>query len=401
MRPAGWHFVASYFDAAYVRGQGDFLRMLKAAGFEIVLDLNAAETAAPGRFGSAVSKLPWGNPDRPWLPADFGPGRNDDFCKRMADFAVQNAANAILSPTHIVGDEGWHTIDRSLCERLRVELDRAGGRNVAIDYSLIIAARDLREPSRRAAAVDGVTDLPVQNVWLRVSGFGATATGAGTRALIEATRSLHDLGRPLVIDMAGGFAGLSTLAFGAVGGISHGVGQREAFDLADWRKPRGKGGGSPSRAYIPELDRYLDEQQARAFFAARGAKARFACNDTNCCRNGVDDMIENGHAHFITQRSRQVEQLACVPEGRRAEHFLLHDLDPAVRSTRQAAKLKFADDGVQKLVGEAKSRLTRLRDALGALHEADAGSATHGRAPAFRGGHGSGGKITAIMGRVP
>jgi hypothetical protein len=389
------------FDAAYVGSQGDCLRLLKAAGSEIVLDLNAADTAMPGRFASAVSKLPWGNPDRPWLPTDFGPGRNDDFCKRMADFVVRTGADAVLAPTHAVGDDDWHAVDRSSCERLRFELDRVAGRDVVIDYSLVISGRDLRDPSRRAIAVDGVADLPVQNVWLRVSGFGASATGAGTRSLIEAVRNLHELGRPLVIDMAGGFAGLSTLAFGAVGGISHGVAQREGFDLAVWRKPPGKRGGSSLRAYIPELDRYLNEEQAKIFFAARGTKARFACNDTGCCRNGIDDMLENGHAHFVTQRSRQLEHLGRVPEGRRAELFLLHDLDPAVRSTRQAAKLKFADDGVQKLVNDAKFRLTRLRDALGALHEADAGSVVHSRAPIFRGGHGSKGKIAAVVGRLP
>ena len=60
------------FDAAYAMGQADFLRAQKAAGREIVIDLNVAETAMPGRFGSAVGKLPWGNPDRPWAPGDFG-----------------------------------------------------------------------------------------------------------------------------------------------------------------------------------------------------------------------------------------------------------------------------------------------------------------------------------------
>ena len=47
------------FDAAYAVGQADFLRAQKAAGREIVIDLNVAETAMSGRFGSAVGKLPW------------------------------------------------------------------------------------------------------------------------------------------------------------------------------------------------------------------------------------------------------------------------------------------------------------------------------------------------------
>ena len=132
-----------------------------------------------------------------------------------------------------------------------------------------------------------------------------------TRGVIEAARSLQDLGLPMVFDMAGGFAGLSALAFGAFGGISHGVGQLESFNLAHWRMPpSGKGGGTSLRAYVPDLDRYLTEEQLRAFFAARGTKARFGCADLSCCAHGHEDMLENGHAHFITQRSRQIEALS-------------------------------------------------------------------------------------------
>ena len=396
------------FDAAYLPSQGDLRQAAARAGCEIVLDLNAAETAAPGRFSSAVAKLPWGNLDRPWTPADFGAGRNDDLCRRMAEFVVHSGAHAVLAPTHISdsshGAGAWHDVDRRAIERLRQELDRAGAVNVAIDHVIIIAAEALRDAATCQAAIDAAADLPVQNVWLRIGGFGATATGVRTRHLIEAMRRLHALGRPLVVDMAGGFPALSALAFGAVGGMSHGVGQRESFDLAAWRKPppECKGGGLQTRLYIAELDRYLDATQANAFFAARGIKSRFACTDASCCRTGGDDMLENPHAHFLTQRHRQIEALGRVPEDRRAEHFLLHSMDLALRSTRQAAKLKFADETVQKAVADAKARLGRLRDALGALHQADAGAVTRSRAPAFRGGKSLSGQAlaAAVMGAV-
>jgi hypothetical protein len=373
------------FDAAHAAGQADFLRAQKAAGQEIVIDLNVAETAMLGRFGSAVAKLPWGNPDRPWAPDDFGATRNDDFAKRFAEFVANIGPSAVLAPVHAADGEEWRSIDIRATERLRIELDRAGAKDVAIDHLVIIGAREFRESEKRGAALDGVTDLPVQNLWVRISGFGATSTGARTRHVIEAARSLQDLGLPLVLDMAGGFVGLSALAFGAFGGISHGAGQRESFDLAHWRKPpNGKGGGTSLRAYVPDLDRYLTEEQLQAFFAVRGTKARFACADSSCCAHH-EDMLENGHAHFMTQRSRQLEALSRIPPSRRAENFLLRQLDPAVRSTRQASKLKFGDERVQKLVVDAKSRLTRLRDALGALLEADGAAAPTSASPPFRG----------------
>jgi hypothetical protein len=325
----------------------------------------------------------------------------------MAEFVVAAGASAVLAPTHLVesGALPWHAADLDGCIRLRQELDRAGGKHIAIDYQVITTMAVLKDPQLRSAVLDGIGDLPFQNLWLRASGFGAKATGAGTRHLLETARHLHAVGRPVVIDMAGGFAGLSTLAFSTAGGICHGVALSESFNAADWRKPpqESKRGGVGARIYVADLDRHLSEKQAEAFFAVRGTKSRFACSDTSCCASGLDDMAENPQAHFITQRYRQIAELDRLPEARRAEHFLLRMLDPAVRSARQAAKLKFGDEQVQKLVGESKSRLIRFRDALGALNEADAGAneISRSRAPAFRGGLGDAGGIVTVLGGRP
>jgi hypothetical protein len=257
------------FDAAHALGQADFLRTQRAAGREIVLDLNVAETAMRGRFGSAVGKL-------------------------------------------------------------------------------------------------------------------------------------QRLGMSLILDMAGGFAGLSALAFGAFGGISHGAGQRERFDLAEWRKPpNGKGGGAPKRAYVAELDRDLTSEQLQAFFSAKGVRTRFACADSSCCTRGYEDMLDNCHGHFITQRSRQLGTLSTIPPVRRADYVLSHQLEPAVRSTRQASRFKFRDQGVQKLVVDANSRLTRLCDALGALHEADGSAAPLSASPLFRGSRLEPGGMSVIQRGLP
>jgi hypothetical protein len=96
-------------------------------------------------------------------------------------------------------------------------------------------------------------------------------------------------------------------------------------------------------------------------------------------------MIECGHAHFLTQRHRQLDDLSGVPEVRRAEHFLLRHLDPAIRSARHAARLKIADEKVLAAVVGAKVRLVRLRDTLADLHERGTVE-TRSRAIGFRGG---------------
>ncbi|MGE4220979.1 MAG: hypothetical protein AB7G39_16155, partial [Alphaproteobacteria bacterium] len=183
--------------------------------------------------------------------------------------------------------------------------------------------------------------------------------------------------------------------FGAVGGISHGVGQKETFKAADWRKPPSGGGGASARAYVHELDRYFKIDQLQAIFGVKGGRSRFGCNDTNCCPHGSEDMIESSHAHFLTQRHQQLDDLSSIPEARRAEHFLLRHLDPAIRSARHAARLKIADEKVMDALNKTKVRLVRLRDALADLH-ATGSSDTRSRAVSFRGGAKA---VSAVLGR--
>lgn len=230
--------------------------------------------------------------------------------------------------------------------------------------------------------------MPVIGGFLRVGHTGhrklEALTGSATRAFIEAARSFHETDKPLVADYAGGFSALAAAAFGGIGGFCHGVGQKENFRISDWRKPAAGGGGSAKRVYVPELDRSFKQEQLDVLFAVKGTRARFGCNDTNCCPHGAEDMMENPHRHFIVQRSLQIADLSKVPDVRRAEHFLLHHLDPAVPSARLASRLKIGNEDVAKMVSEAKKRLINLRDPLGDLHSTS-NSATRSATPKFRG----------------
>jgi hypothetical protein len=373
------------------------LKTLKASGCEVVLDPQFAEMAAVGRFESSVRKLPWANVNAAWKASDFGPERNLNPARLIAEFAIKHGVDAVLSPSHLVEtvDDAWWAADRSLTEQLRLELDRNGGSDIAIDYQVITTCGMLRDPEGREKIISAVENLPIQNVWLKISGFGATATGAGTRAYIESVRDLHPIGRPLIADATGGFPGLAAAAFGAVAGIGHGVCQKEGFRCYEWKLPRsGKGGGIGARIYIPNLDRYFTEEQLDAVFAANGGKPLVGCTDTSCCSRR-EDQIEHSDAHMLTRRSRHLEELSRVPELRRAEHLLLRQIDPAVRSARQCARLKLADEKVARVVVEAKNRLIRLRDALGDLH-AKGSTPTRSGPLTFRGESRS---ISAVIGR--
>jgi hypothetical protein len=269
------HFRSFVFDAAHIDGQRDLLSTLQRGGCEIVLDPNAAETAAVGRFDSSASALPWGNPDRPWEPSDFGKERNLDTAKSIADFVVRHNVDAVLAPAHCMETfpNAWLSIDLRLCEELRHELDRAGAKHVSIDFQIITTNTLLKDQSVRETLVASIRHVPTDNIWLRASGFGAPATGSATRSFIESSRSFHDVGMPIVADYAGGFSALAAAAFGGVGGLCHGIGQKEAFRMSDWKKPISGGGGSAKRIYIPELDRSFKKEQLDALFAIRGTRA--------------------------------------------------------------------------------------------------------------------------------
>ena len=83
----------------------------------------------------------------------------------------------------------------------------------------------------------------------------------------------HSLGVPLIGDMMGGLRGLSALAFGAVGGICHGVTQKERFSASSWTRPASSSNPGftwPTRIYVAPLGIHLKREEATAFFGARG-----------------------------------------------------------------------------------------------------------------------------------
>lgn len=130
------------------------------------------------------------------------------------------------------------------------------------------------------------------------------------------------------------------------------------------------------------------------FAIEHGVNSVLSRTDTSCCSR-LEDQMEHSDAHMLTRRSRQLEDLSCVPELRRAEHLLLRHIDPAVRSARQCARLKLTDEKVARVVLEAKKRLIRLRDALGDLQATESVPTWSGPLT-FRGRSSS---INAVIGR--
>jgi hypothetical protein len=374
------------FDATHVGQQLELLEALRAANREIVLETDFADSGEQGRLRPSIGRLPWANSERAWRPDDFGSHRNLDVARAIAEFAVKHQINVVLAPSHLVEDtrDPWIGIASRMCEKLREALDQAGGKSVSIDFPMITTSRILRDRKERENLTEGVERLPIDNIWLRTSGLGSDATGIGTRHFIEATRELHALGHPIVADFAGGFASVAALAFGAIGEICHGVAVHESFKASQWKRPPSNNGGRlAQRIYIPDLDRHLTWSELGVIFAARRGRSLLACNDTGCCPHGPGGMKDNAHSHFITQRSRQLTDLASIPEARRENHFLSKYLAPATRRAREASRLNITEKTVKELIVKATTRLERLRDTLEDLQHTG-NSATRSRVPRLR-----------------
>ena len=358
-------------DASRFDRQRELVDALHEAGVEIVLDPKTAELAAPGRFTGRVREAPWAEfgDGAPLGPDRFGRKTGTDVTDAIARFVATRPIDAVLAPTHWLGDpdcEDWLERDLVFCGRLRDALDREGARRVAIDYALLLPQRTLQDGASRRRIIERLADAPHDALWVRASGFGNNAAPLTTRRHIEALTGLHGLGRPVVADCVGGLTGAALLAFGAASAVAHGIGAFEAFDAGGWRHaaPRDEGGGgrhrSQSRVSLAGINRSVTARELRLLASARGGRRHVACDDRECCPGGLEDTLRNPRRHAARQSVKPTEELARVPDLRRAEHFVEHQLVPAERRARRVARLKPDPKGEDVDASKVESLMKRL-----------------------------------------
>jgi len=357
-------------EAATASKQKELVTSLKEAGRELILDTNVAELSCLGKFEGQAKAAPWADPDGPLTPDHFSRGPNYDVIGKIARFAIERHFDVVHAPTHMLANSTsqWLRIDRDACIALRRALDSEGRNDIGIDYPLMTTVAALRDPIQRRTFMETIKDLPIDNIWLRISGFGAEATAMGIRRYIAAVAEFLRLDRPIIVDGVGGIAALATVAFGAAGGISHGVAEKERFDASDWDNPRSSGGGgSEKRVLIPGLDRLLNMTQMETLMAAPGGRRLCSCNDRSCCPHGWDDTQRDPKGHYLIQRSKQMQALSSIPDARRIEHFLDQDLANANRTARKAARIRTNDEALREVLVRSSERLERISAVLAEL----------------------------------
>lgn len=341
-----------------------------AARVDVILDPKTQPAATLGGHSSEIAALPWGR-ETPHASGDFQGARGRRVVASIGDCVLEHGFTEVLAPTHVLSSSAdeWFSIDVESSRLLRTHLNVNGGEHVQILYSLAIPYAVFRDPVERRSLVRGLRDAHADALWLRIDGLGAGATPNGIRSYIEGAREFAALSIPIVADGMGGLAGLSLLAFGAAGGLAHGVTFGERVSTTSWRRVRSsKGFGPVRRVYVPELDLMLDPDDAETLLRSSSrAQALFACHDTACCRRGLRDMLEDPARHFLIQRMKQVGSLGRVPASLRVEQFLEAQVRPATDLVVQATNLNIKDEAMAEKLRKRRKHMDAVRVALAAI----------------------------------
>ena len=353
-------------DANHVKRQEDLRHTLYDGGTEIILDTKSAELAYEAGLNSSIKELPWADLDRKHWVGDWEGSRGLRRAEQIAEFAINTGSDAVLSPSHEIEDVNsvWLGADIQMVRLLRDALDRSAAKHIRIDYHLTLPVSLLRNQNKILSIVDKIADKPVGNLWFRVSGFGMNASVTAIKRFIGLAWKLQNYNMPIIVDNVGGLTGISLAAFGAVGGICHGVAEKENFKISTWRKVKSNYGGGPKRRiYFPQLGLYLQKDKAKTLLKGRGMKSLAVCNDPKCC-HGIDEMIENSKPHALNQSCRQIKKLNDQPELKRVDYLLNYELQNTGRTLRKAMRIKLEDGSITDKLQKHSNRVDSMHSML-------------------------------------
>lgn len=368
-------FFGLVFEAQHTHRHRELRAEARKRGIDTILDPKTQALAMIGGHNHSIGVLPWADPTRPHRLDDFSGDSLRDIAGKIVDHAAENGYTQILGPTHFLQDHNdpWLKADIAALVAMKRHIETAG-LDIELIYPLSLPIDVLREPAYRGAVVEAIRDAPFDVIWFKIDNFGADASGEKTVAYIEAARDFHQLGVPIIADYVGGLPGLGLLAFGAVGGIAHGITLYEGFKSYSLRKPPKQSNSAraiPVRVYLPRLDMHLKKEEAQILLnASNRIKSRFGCTDTHCC-SGIKGQLERPARHFVHQRSREVDEISAMPDSVRAGSYLdnyVRRVSDDVAAISGSAALP---EDMRGKLQKKQTAIGRFRGSLANLVEAD------------------------------
>lgn len=367
-------FCGLVIEAQNVSRHRELIAEANRHGFHLVLDAKTQQMATIGGHSEGLAALPWGL-DRHHRLADFEGAAGRSRARQIVEAGTASGFTQILGPTHLVSgpNDPWLRRDIDMMGWTADEIKKSGA-DIDLIYSLAVPIDVLRDKAQRQALIASLADAPCEAIWLRIENFGDGASGDKTAAYIDGCRDFHERGLPIVGDHIGGLPGLGALAFGAVGGLAHGVTVLQSFSAANWRRPRMPGGGGPvRRVYLPSLDILLKPEIARSLLtSSTRVRARCGCRDTHCCPHGVQDMISHPARHALYQRAREVEMLGATPQSLRAARYLDERVRRVSDDVASIAAFPSLAPELKERLAKKQGEVSRFRQALAHLAEAPA-----------------------------
>lgn len=359
-------------EAQHLGRHRELITEARRRDLDVILDPKILQLGFPGALTEGLSALPWGL-GRHHNVTDFDGSAGQQRAMQIVEAAANSGCTQLLGPTHFLSSAGdpWLRRDIAMMNRTANEISRAAA-ELELIYPLALPMTLLRNTAERRAIIAALADVPCAAIWLRVENFGDDATGEKVAAYIQACRDFHERGLPLVGDHIGGLPGLGVLAFGAVGGIAHGVTMQQAFRASGWRRPPVPGGGfGPSwRVYIPQLDLLLKPKAAQVLFAASPKiRAMCGCRDTHCCPHDTRDMLGHPARHATYQRAREIERLSGVPQSMRAGHYLNQNVRKVSDDVAHVAAFPIGDEALAKSLQGKQRETSQYRQTVAHLVE--------------------------------
>jgi len=356
-------------EAQNVERHKELITEARKRDFDIILDPKTQQMGLPGSHNDNLRALSWGGSANHHTIVDFDSEAGRARASEIVAFGLRNGFTQIMGPSHLVADpnDPWLSRDIAAMAATAEFVQKAGG-NLGVIYSLAMPMEMFCDDTRRSAVIAAIENAPCDSIWLKVENFGDDATGEKTVAYIKACQDLHARRIPLVADHVGGLSGLATLAFGAVGGIAHGVTINQGFSASNWRRPPRKGGGATERrTYLPQLDLLVNREVARNFLASsQRIRSRHVCRDPHCCARGLSDMLDRPARHALYQRAREIESLGAIPKTVRMSSYL-DNVRRVSDDVAHAASFDKVDGEFRKKLLLQQKRLGHFRTAMAHL----------------------------------
>ena len=380
-------------EAQYVERHHELITEVRNRGFDLILDPKTQPMGLPGGHTELLAGLPWGL-ERHHNLSDFEGPQGRSKAAQIAEMATTHGFAQVLGPTHLLSgpDDPWLRRDINMMGWTHEALTNCGS-DLSLIYSLALPMHILRKRIERHALVAAIADAPCEAIWLKVENFGDDATGEKMAAYIEACGDFHARNIPVIGDHVGGLPGLGVLAFGAVGGIAHGVTMQQVFRPAIWRRTEERAGGGPiRRVYVPQLDMLVKPDVARGLFAtSTRIRALCGCRNTHCCPHGIQDMLNRPARHALYQRAREIERLSTTPQTIRVSRYLDEHVRPVSDNVAAVASASGLDEAFLRSLRRKHTSMSRFRQAMVHLGQA-APLSTVAISPSHRvsrGGHGA------------